>query len=111
MTSQSERDKREDKSKKADYVFSLKENHPDLYNDVKFYFANEQIKKSTVTQNKGHGRIEKREYYLETDIPWLHNRSEWTNLNGIGMVKSTVCEKDKIREETRYFITSLMNVD
>jgi predicted transposase YbfD/YdcC len=97
--------------KKADYVFSLKENHPDMYNDVKFYFANETVKKSIVTQNKGHGRMEKREYFLETNIDWLHNRSEWTNLNGIGMVKSTVLEKDQIRQETRYFITSLMSVD
>ena len=98
-------------AKKADYVLSLKENHPDMYNDVKFYFANELVKKSTVTQNKGHGRIEKREYFLETSIDWLHNRDEWTNLNAIGMVKSTVAEKGKIREETRYFITSLMSVD
>jgi len=34
-------------AKKADDVFSLKENHPDLYNDVKFYFASEQIKQIT----------------------------------------------------------------
>jgi predicted transposase YbfD/YdcC len=98
-------------AKKADYVFSLKKNHPDLYNDVKFYFANEAIKKIKVTEDKKHGRIEKREYYLETNTDWLSGRNEWTNLNGIGMVKSTVSEKDKIREETRYFITSLMSVD
>jgi predicted transposase YbfD/YdcC len=98
-------------SKKADYVFALKRNHENLYDDVKFYFTNEQIKKSTVTESKGHGRIEKREYYLETKIDWLHGRDDWTNLNAIGMVKSTVLEKDKLREETRYFITSLMNVD
>ena len=97
--------------KKADYVFALKRNHENLYDDVKFYFENEQIKKSTVTQNKGHGRIEKREYYLETNIEWLHGRDEWTNLNAIGMVKSTVLEKNKLREETRFFITSLMSVD
>ena len=98
-------------AKKADYVFSLKLNHADMYNDVKFYFANEQINKVKVTENKGHGRIEKREYCLETNIEWLHGRGEWTNLNAIGMVKSTVLEKDKLREETRYFITSLMSVD
>ena len=98
-------------AKKADYVLSLKENHANLYNDVKFYFANEQVKKMKITENKGHGRIEKREYYLENNIDWLHSRNEWTNLNAIGMVKSTVLEKDVIREETRYFITSLMSVD
>ena len=31
--------------KKADYVFSLKANHPDLHNDVKFYFGNERVKR------------------------------------------------------------------
>ena len=97
--------------KKADYVFSLKANHPDMYNDVKFYFENERVKKTKITINTGHGRIEKREYFLETNIEWLHGRGEWRNLNAIGMVKSTVSEKDKIREETRYFVTSLMSVD
>jgi predicted transposase YbfD/YdcC len=97
--------------RKADYVLALKKNHENMYDDVKFYFENEQIKKSVVTENKGHGRVERREYYLETNIDWLNDRGEWTNLNGIGMVKSTVTEKDKVREETRYFITSLMSVD
>ena len=97
--------------KKADYVFSLKSNHPDMHNDVRFYFENERVKKTKVTENKGHGRIEKREYFLETKIDWLHNRGAWHNLNAIGMVKSTVSEKGQIREETRYFVTSLMSVD
>jgi predicted transposase YbfD/YdcC len=97
--------------KKADYVFALKRNHENLYDDVKFYFDSESIKKSVVTESNGHGRVERREYYLECGIDWLHGRGEWSNLNGIGMVKSTVSEKGKVSEETRYFITSLMNVD
>jgi len=97
--------------KKADYVLALKKNHENMYDDVKFYFENEQIKKVKITENKGHGRVERREYYLETNIDWLPGRNEWTNLNAIGMVKSTVLEKDKVREETRYFITSLMSID
>ena len=32
------------------------------------------------------------------------------NLNGIGMVKSHVSEKDAVREDPRYFITSLTDV-
>ena len=98
-------------AKQADYVLSLKANHPDMLNDVKFYFENETVKKNVVTQNKGHGRVEKREYLLETSIDWLTGRDDWTNFNGIGMVKSTVWEKGKVREETRYFITSLMSVE
>jgi predicted transposase YbfD/YdcC len=96
--------------KKADYVLSLKENHRDMYNDVKFWFDNEKKQQTKVTEDKKHGRIEKREYYLETKVDWLNGRKDWSCLNGIGMVKSSVCEKGKTREETRYFITSLMNV-
>jgi len=62
--------------KKADDVFSLKKNHGNMYDDVKYYFENEQIKKVKVTENKGHGRIEKREYFLETNIDWLNGIDE-----------------------------------
>ena len=63
------------------------------------------------TFDKGHGRIEKREYFLETGIEWLAQKSVWSNLNAIGAVKSTVEEKGKIRTDMRYFITSLTTVD
>jgi putative transposase len=67
--------------KSADYVFALKRNHENMYDDVKFHFESESIKKSVVSENKGHGREEKREYYLETDINWLDGKDEWSNLN------------------------------
>ena len=103
--------------KKADFVIGLKGNQESLFEDVKLYFEDylknpvcyTEIPKS-VTREKGHGRIETREYFLEADIDWLENRSDWTNLNGIGMVKSRVLEKETVREETRYFITSLTDV-
>jgi len=97
--------------KKADYVFALKKNQENMYDDVKYYFDNEQIKKVKETKETGHGRIERREYCLENKTDWLVGKDEWTNLNSIGMVKSSVLEKGELREETRYFITSLMNVD
>lgn len=56
---------------------------------------------------KGHGRIEKQEYRLLTDISWLEQREEWCGLKALGMAKSTVTENDESREYTRYFITSL----
>jgi predicted transposase YbfD/YdcC len=96
--------------KEADYVLGLKGNQETLYNDVKLYFAEECESEQVTTKEKGHGRIETRKYYLSTDIDWLWQKSEWKNLNAIGMVKSTVFEKEKYREETRYFITSLTDV-
>ncbi len=64
-----------------------------------------------MTLEKGHGRIEKREYFLETDIDWLTQKPDWINLNALGMVKTTVTEKETVRSDVRYFITSLTKVD
>ena len=70
-----------------------------------------QKEKATVKKEKGHGRIEIREYYLETEIEWLYQKPKWEGLKGIGEVKSKVYEKGEWREETRYFITSLVDVE
>lgn len=96
--------------KKADYVLGLKGNQQVLHNDVKLYFDDICKAEKATTIEKGHGRIEKRAYDLSTDVDWLWQRAEWSNLNGIGMVKSAVTEKDICREETRYFLTSLTDV-
>jgi predicted transposase YbfD/YdcC len=95
----------------ADYVFGLKGNQESLNDDVRLFFETEDVAKKIVTRDKGHGRIETREYLLETEIDWLYQKLDWAGLNAIGMVKSSVWEKDSLREETRYFITSLTNVE
>lgn len=98
--------------KEADYVIGLKGNQGTLLNDVSLYFdhfVQECI--CTKTHEKGHGRIEKREYFLETELDWLAQKAAWTNLNAIGAVKSIVEERGEIRTETRHFITSLTNID
>ena len=105
------------KEKEAEYVLSLKENQANLHEDVSKYFE-EALKnqrfytdiESTSTHDNGHGRIEKRSYFLTTDIAWLYKRTEWCGLNAIGMVHSRVEEKSVVREENRYFITSLKEV-
>jgi len=98
-------------AKKAGYCLALKENHADLYDDVRFYFENQRVNAKTKTLEKGHGRIEKREYFLETEIDWLYGRECWEGLCAIGAVKSTVEIKEKKTVETRYFLTTLANVD
>lgn len=45
-----------------------------------------------------------------TDIEWLDQKSEWSKLKALGMVRSTVTEKTETREYTRYFITSLTDL-
>jgi Transposase len=95
---------------KADYCLALKGNQTNLHEDVRLYFENLPAEQATITKEKGHGRIEKREYLLETDIDWLPQKANWAGLSAIGAVKSTVFEKDETRIETRYFITSLCDV-
>lgn len=96
---------------KADYVIGLKGNQSTLLEDVSLYFRDfsDELPKY-VTKDKGHGRIENREYQLLTDISWLNQKNEWENLQGVGIAKSTVYENDKSYEYTRYFITSLTDL-
>ena len=51
-----------------DYVLALMGNHGDLFDDVKTYFELENLPVGISTLEKDHGRIEKREYFLETEI-------------------------------------------
>ena len=75
----------------ADYVLALKENHPTVYDEVKVYFEsalNEphfygDIQKAK-TLEKGHGRIEKRVYYLTDEIGWMEDKAQWSGLKAIG---------------------------
>ena len=99
------------KSKNADYCLALKGNQTSLHEDVTLYFESETVENKLIVSEKGHGRIETREYLLETDIEWLSQKDIWESLLAIGAVKSHVVEKDIIREETRCFITSLTSVE
>jgi len=101
--------------KKADYVIGLKKNQPKLYNAVEEHFLyNPKSAKSSTVKNvyeAGHGRVEQREYWLETDITWLNQKSEWSGLKSVGMAKSIVARGKKTCFEIRYFITSLTDVE
>jgi len=107
------------KGNKANYVISLKENQPTMYNELTEYAQDcitDPLQSSQyvklVTLDKGHGRIEKREYFLFTDLTWFANRKDWIGLAGLVMVRSTrqVGSKEPT-SETRYYITSLTNIE
>jgi len=95
----------------ADYVFGLKGNQTNLNDDVRLYFETEEVSNTKTTLDKGHGRIERRAYSLETKIDWMYQKPDWQGLQAIGMVKSTVEEKTKRTEEIRYYITSLTDIE
>ena len=61
--------------KKADYTIGLKQNQPALYKDTEDYFKEFSASiSSKTTIEKGHGRIEKRECQLLTDLLWLEQK-------------------------------------
>lgn len=100
------------RDRKADYVIGLKGNQPTLLNDVSLYFQDfSQELPSLVTRNKDHGRTEKREYRLLTDLSWLPEHSEWAGLKALGSVRSTVTRNGIASTDTRFFITSLTDID
>ncbi len=102
----------------ADYILGLKGNQGNLHDDVKTYIDDQlnikitdishQIKETT---DADHGRIEIRKYHLFTNIDWLEQREEWAELNGIGVVESSVERNGNTSFERRYYITSLKSVD
>lgn len=99
--------------KNADYVFSLKGNQSSLHDDVKSYFKNciannfKNISHSFhETIDSNHGRIEKRTFWVTSDIDWLEGKDAWKGLKSIGMVQSERQIENEVTKETRYFISS-----
>ena len=102
----------------AEYILPVKENQPTLLEDIKLYAEEEVLKRDSeelkkedqyAAQNdKGHGRIEKRECYLFDRVDWLNERHKWTDLNGVAVIRSqrTMIETGEISSVDRYYIYS-----
>ena len=102
-------------SKKADYVLALKGNQGKLHEETKDYFEagiSGNWKHMQVDYyedyDAGHSRIEYRQCWaitrLAADIP---SCKKWPGLKSMVMVKSRREMKDKITEDTRFYMTSL----
>ena len=71
--------------KKSDYVFSLKGNQEKIHDDVKDFFTGHELDEKYCERYKiqkyegeleiGHGRIEKRDGFLCTNIKWLEGKA------------------------------------
>ena len=99
---------------KADYVIGLKKNQPKFHESVESHFnSGVRAYDKEQTVDCGHGRIEVRTYYLETNLDWLADEYKWAGLTGVGMVKSCAFRDGKTESSvsTRYYITSLDNAE
>jgi len=104
--------------KKSDYVLALKGNHKNMHEDVsdfldemitkRFKDGNEQIPYDYYEKvEKGHGRIEKRKYWITNKIEWLVNYKQWDKFSTVGVVEATREINGKKSVERRYYISSL----
>ncbi len=100
----------------GDDALALKDNHGDLYDEVQATFAMAEQEafasgacESARTVEKGHGRVEIREYWTISDpaiLEYLDPVQRWEGLQGIGMVRAERRLPNEISKETRYFLLS-----
>lgn len=92
----------------GDYILAVKGNQPKLENDITDYFNNVDLDElnSYEENDKNHGRIENRKYYISNDLNNISTKESWSNLTSIGMTISTRNIDGKISEQTKYYISS-----
>jgi predicted transposase YbfD/YdcC len=100
----------------ADYVLAVKDNQPTLHEDIRQVFSDgfdndfaDLEHRYHHTEDRGHGRVEKRCYHVVAVPKELAERhADWEGLRSIGMVLSERQEGNKEPTmETRVFISSL----
>ena len=105
----------------GEYALALKENQENLYDEVKATFALAEQEAfadrhcaSVRRVEKGHGRLEIREYWTISDpaiLEYLDPEQRWKGLRGIGMVRAERRVEQEITRETRYFLLSFPSVN
>ena len=106
---------------RGEYALALKENQGTLYDEVQATFtmaAQEAftavVCESARTVEKGHGRLEIREYWTISDpaiLEYLDPDQRWEGLQGIGMVRAERRINQEITKDTRYFLLSFASVN
>jgi predicted transposase YbfD/YdcC len=91
----------------GDYLLAVKENHKDLYHDIKLLFETEKAGMERFQKvEKSHGRQEIRTAIVTHDVDWYENKELWSGLSCFGAVRR-VCEVNGNRsDEIRYYISN-----
>jgi len=105
----------------GDYALALKDNQGNLYEEVKATFAMAEKDSFQALQwesdrrvEKGHGRLEIREYWTIRDseiLSHLDPEQKWKGLRGIGMVRAQRRIGSERSSKTRYFLLSFAEVN
>lgn len=99
----------------------IKGNQGNFYNDLILYFNEKRLEVIKAGNSKSAylNYYEKRgqntihyEYYQTEDVKWYFDKDKWKKLNSIGLVKKTIDNGKEVKEEYRYYISSLfLNIE
>ena len=103
----------------GEYALALKDNHGNLFDEMRATFALAE-KEGFANQSweaerhveKGHGRLEIREYWTLSDpeiLAYLDPEHQWKGLQGIGVVRAERRMEEKTTKEIRYFLLSFLH--
>ena len=102
------------RDKGADYVLTVKRNQPKVHAEIQKCFEDAGEKDYDVPgmrrlkkTERGHGRIEHREYYVMPAPKSLRDTGDWADLRTVGMVYRERELRDKDSHEVVFFISSL----
>jgi predicted transposase YbfD/YdcC len=101
----------------GDYTLALKENHGQLYEDVKLLFDDLEASRFSAyrydmerTVNKGHGRLETRWCWTISDpelLQALRGTKDWPKLQSVVKVQAKRDDGQQVTIEDRYYLSSL----
>lgn len=98
----------------GDYLLAVKGNQGNLYRDIKALFADEHVPRDTSqSEDKGHGRIDKRTCEVITGpvvLSRIRHQNNWVGLHTVVKVTaertSTTTGEMRTASESRYYICS-----
>lgn len=102
------------RAKGADYLLALKDNQPNLAEEVRLFFDQPAADSQTThtTTDADHGRIETRRHVVSHDVGWLSTGRRFPGeprfpaLATVAMVEATVEHRGKTTTARRYFLSS-----
>ena len=96
--------------KKVNYILAVKNNQPQLYDDIEHEFRFGKELKTDTTINGDHGRIETRTCTISDHLDELENLDRWKNIKTIVKIESTreFKNSEKNTENAiRYYISNM----
>lgn len=100
------------RKQRADYLIALKRNQGKLWDEAANFFDQVQLAEDeapvweNIADRKEHGRKESHTIWVTQDLNWLPQKKEWKDLRSLVCIKRHWEEKGKVKQETRYYITS-----